>query len=250
MSYIFDDLVCIFEKVRQNCPWDIVQTHESLSKYILEESYELVDAIESNNKDAIKEELADVLLQVIFHSQIASEQGDFNIYDVIDVLTKKIIERHPHVFGNEDAKEVLDNWEHKKAQKREYFLDGIPKSMPALLRCQKIQDRMAKANFDFENIKQVEEKITEEFQELQEAIDLKDIKAIEHEFGDILIAIVEYGRFLGINAELVLQKANDRMVKRFNYVEKSLKLKGKHLKDASFKDMEELWNESKQFDYK
>lgn len=249
MKRSLEELIEVFEKVRQNCPWDKAQTHQSIAKYTLEEAYELFDAINSKNDDAMKEELADLLLQVIFHSQIAKEEKKFDIYDVLELLINKLIERHPHVFKDADPKEVLENWEHTKAQKREYFLDGIPKSMPALLRCKKIQDRMAKAGFDFENINQVKEKLQEELQELEEAIKKNDKINIEHEFGDILIAIVEYGRFLGLDAETALQKANDRMIKRFNYVDKSLKQMGKNLKDASLEEMDKLWQESKKFDY-
>ncbi|GAB6078386.1 nucleoside triphosphate pyrophosphohydrolase [Hydrogenobaculum acidophilum] len=249
MSCILEDLIKTFEKVRQNCPWDKAQTHESLIKYVIEEAYELVDAIESKDTSAIKEELADLLLQVVFHSQIAKENGEFDINEVFGLLIKKLIERHPHVFGNEEASSVLENWEHKKAEKREYFLDGIPKSMCALMRCQKIQDRMAKVGFDFENINQVKEKLNEELEELNEAIENGIFQEIEHEFGDILIAIVEYGRFLGIDAERALQKANDRMVKRFNFVEKSLKQNGKSLKEATLEEMDMHWKEAKKFDY-
>lgn len=249
MKYSLEDLLSVFEKVRQNCPWDRVQTHQSIAKYTLEEAYELVDALNSNDSEAIKEELSDLLLQVVFHSQIAKEENRFDIYDVLELLINKLKERHPHVFENKDPKEVLENWEHEKAKKREYFLDGIPKVMPALLRCKKIQDRMAKVGFDFENINQVKEKLKEELEELEEAIAKNDKINIEHEFGDILIAIVEYGRFLGIDAESSLQKANDRMIKRFNYVDKSLKQRNVNLKDASLEQMDKLWQEAKKFDY-
>ncbi len=249
MKYSLEDLLNVFEKVRQNCPWDKVQTHQSIAKYTLEEAYELAEALDSNNTEAIKEELSDLLLQVIFHSQIAKEENKFDIYDVLELLINKLKERHPHVFGDKDPDEVLKNWEHTKAQKREYFLDGIPKTMPALLRCKKIQDRMAKVGFDFENINQVKKKLNEEFEELEEALTKNDKTNIEHEFGDILIAIVEYGRFLGIDAESTLQKANDRMVKRFNYVDKSLKQRNRSLKEASLEEMDRLWQEAKKFDY-
>jgi len=249
MSCILEDLVRTFEKVRQTCPWDIEQTHETLVKYVLEEAYELVDAIDNKNKEAIKEELADLLLQVIFHSQIAKENGDFDINDVFELLIKKLIDRHPHVFDGANPEEVLENWEHEKAKSREYFLDGIPKSMCALMRCQKIQDRMAKVGFDFENINQVKYKLKEEFEELDEAIKNGNFQEIEHEFGDILIAIVDFGRFLGIDAERALQRANDRMTKRFNFVEKSLKQNGKSLKEATLQEMDIYWKEAKKFDY-
>ncbi len=241
----FDRLVKVMEELREKCPWDKKQTHESLKKYLLEETYEVMDAIDSGDPQKLKEELGDLLLQPLFHSQIAKERGEFDIYDVIRFLTDKLIERHPHVFGNADAEEVLKNWDKNKIESRETIFEGIPKHMPALLRSQKLQDRASKVGFDFENIDQVFGKLTEEIEELKDAIDRGDNKNIEHEIGDILTAVVELARFLGVNAEIALQKANDRFIRRFSYIEKKAKERGINLEDMSLEEMDRLWMEAK-----
>jgi len=166
----FDKLVKIMEELREKCPWDKKQTHESLKKYLIEETYEVIDAIDSGDPHKLKEELGDLLLQPLFHSQIAKERGLFDIFDVIETLTNKLIERHPHVFGNADAEEVLKNWDKRKIDGKETIFEGIPKHLPALLRSQKLQDRASKVGFDFENIDQVFEKLEEEIEELKESI--------------------------------------------------------------------------------
>ncbi len=241
----FDRLVKIMEELREKCPWDRKQTHESLKKYLLEETYEVMDAIDSGDSQRLKEELGDLLLQPLFHSQIAKERGEFDIYEVIRLLTEKLIERHPHVFGNADAEEVLKNWDKNKLEGKETIFEGIPKHMPALLRSQKLQDRASKVGFDFENIDQVFEKLTEEIEELKDAINRGDSRNVEHEIGDILTAVVELARFLGVNAEIALQKANDRFIKRFSYIEKKAKEKGISLEDMSLEEMDKLWMEAK-----
>ena len=241
----FDKLVKVMEELREKCPWDRKQTHESLKKYLLEETYEVMDAIDSGDSQKLKEELGDILLQPLFHSQIAKERGEFDIYEVIRLLTDKLIERHPHVFGDADAEEVLKNWDKNKIESRETIFEGIPKHMPALLRSQKLQDRASKVGFDFENIDQVFGKLTEEIEELKDAIDRGDNKNIEHEIGDILTAVVELARFLGVNAEIALQKANDRFIRRFSYIEKKAKERGINLEDMSLEEMDRLWMEAK-----
>ena len=241
----FDRLVKVMEELREKCPWDKKQTHESLKKYLLEETYEVMDAIDSGDPQKLKEELGDLLLQPLFHSQIAKERGEFDIYDVIRFLTDKLIERHPHVFGNADAEEVLKNWDKNKIESRETIFEGIPKHMPALLRSQKLQDRASKVGFDFENIDQVFGKLMEEIEELKDAINKGDSKNMEHEIGDILTAVVELARFLGVNAEIALQKANDRFIRRFSYIEKKAKEKGLNLEDMSLEEMDRLWMEAK-----
>ncbi len=241
----FDRLVKVMEELREKCPWDRKQTHESLKKYLLEETYEVIDAIDSGDSQRLKEELGDLLLQPLFHSQIAKERGEFDIYEVIKLLTDKLIERHPHVFGNADAEEVLKNWEKNKLEGKETIFEGIPKHMPALLRSQKLQDRASKVGFDFENIDQVFEKLTEEIEELKDAINKGDSRDVEHEIGDILTAVVELARFLGVNAEIALQKANDRFIKRFSYIEKKAKERGISLEDMSLEEMDKLWMEAK-----
>ncbi|MEW6655257.1 MAG: nucleoside triphosphate pyrophosphohydrolase [Aquificota bacterium] len=246
----FEELLKIMEELRAKCPWDKSQTHESLKKYLIEEAYELLDAIDSKDDKKLKEELGDLLLQVVFHSQIAKERGAFDIWDVIRELNKKLIERHPHVFGCESPEEVLKNWEERKLKERESVLDGVPKSLPALMRSQKLQDRASLVGFDFERPEQALEKLLEEIEELKGAMALKDRRELEHELGDILTAVVELGRLLGLDAELCLQKANDRFEKRFKYIEKKAKELGKNLKDMSLEEMDRLWMEAKEFDYK
>ena len=245
----FEELLKIMQTLREKCPWDSKQTHESLKKYMIEEAYELLDAIDSEDDHRLKEELGDVLLQVVFHSQIAKERGAFDVWDVIETLNEKLIKRHPHVFGNESAQEVLSKWEENKVKERESVLDGVPKSLPALMRSQKLQDRASLVGFDFESIEQVFEKIEEEFRELKDAIKEGNTKAIKHELGDVLTAVVELARFLKVDAEECLQEANNRFERRFRYLEKRAKELGKDLKSMTLQEMDLLWMESKRFDY-
>ncbi|WP_448583575.1 nucleoside triphosphate pyrophosphohydrolase [Thermocrinis sp.] len=245
----FEELLNIMQSLREKCPWDKSQTHQSLKRYMIEEAYELLEAIDSGEDDRLKEELGDVLLQVVFHSQIAKERGAFDVWDVIKGLNEKLIKRHPHVFGTESANEVLSQWEQNKTKERESVLDGVPKSLPALMRSQKLQDRASLVGFDFESIDQVFEKIEEELQELKEAIESKNTNNIKHEMGDLLTALVELARFLKVDAEQCLQEANDRFERRFRYVERKAKELGKDLKSMSLQEMDLLWMESKRFDY-
>jgi len=245
----FEELLKIMQTLREKCPWDSKQTHKSLKKYMIEEAYELLDAIDSEDDHRLKEELGDVLLQVVFHSQIAKERGAFDVWDVIEGLNEKLIKRHPHVFGAESAQEVLSKWEENKVKERESVLDGVPKSLPALMRSQKLQDRASLVGFDFESIDQVFEKIEEEFRELKDAIKEGNTKAIKHELGDVLTAVVELARFLKVDAEECLQEANNRFERRFRYLEKRAKELGKDLKSMTLQEMDLLWMESKRFDY-
>ncbi len=243
--YNFEDLVKVMERLRRECPWDRKQTHESLKKYLIEEAYEVLDAIDSRDDEKLKEELGDLLLQPVFHAQIAKERGAFDINDVIDALVKKLIERHPHVFGNANPEDVLENWEKKKTEKRESVLEGVPKHLPALMRSQKLQDRASRVGFDFTEISQVFDKIQEEIGELKESIEKNDRENIKHEIGDILTAVVELARFVGVDAEEALQEANERFIRRFQYVERRAKEMGKKLEDMSLEEMDELWEEGK-----
>ena len=243
--YSFKDLLEVMERLRKECPWDREQTHDSLKKYLIEEAYEVLDAIDSGEDEKLKEELGDLLLQPVFHAQIAKERGSFDINDVIDTLVRKLIERHPHVFGDARAEDVLKNWERKKTEGRESVLDGIPKHLPALMRSQKLQDRASRVGFDFERIDQVFEKIEEEISELKESLNKGEKENIEHEIGDILTAVVELARFVGVDAETALQKANDRFVRRFTFVEKEARKSGKTLESMSLEEMDALWVRAK-----
>ena len=245
-KYTFEDLIKVMEELRKKCPWDREQTHESLKKYLIEEAYEVIDAIDSKDDKKLKEELGDLLLQVVFHSQIAKERGAFDISDVIDTLVRKLIERHPHVFGRENPEEVLKNWEKRKMEKRGSIFEGIPKHLPALMRSQKLQDRAAQVGFDFENIEQVFDKINEEIEELKESLRKGEKENIKHEIGDILTAVVELSRFLNVDAEEALQEANERFIKRFSYIEKKAKEEGRRLEEMSLEEMDKLWQEAKE----
>ncbi len=245
----FQKLVDIMAKLRKECPWDREQTNKSIKNNLIEEAYELLEAIEEDNDEAMVEELGDLLLQVVFHSQIKKEEGKFDINDVIKNLIEKLIRRHPHVFGNQDYKELegkthLEKWEKikEKEKKRESILEGIPKRMPALQRAVKVQKRMAKVGFDWENPEDVWEKVHEEIEELKKASSPEEIK---HEIGDVLIAISNLARAYGIDPEEALHGSIDRTVRRFQYIEKKAKEENKDLKEMSIEDMDKLWEEAK-----
>lgn len=253
--YNFKDFTDIIRKLRSEhgCPWDKEQTHESLRPCMLEESYEVVDAI--NNKDIpnLREELGDVLLQVMMHAVIAEEEGEFTIYDVIQEISAKMIRRHPHVFGEEKAetaKDVLKTWEQvKKEEKREYTgadaLKRVPKALPANIRAQKIQKKAAKYGMEFENYEQVLEKVYEELKELEEARKVGNYTQIEEEFGDFMFSIINLSRFLNINAENSLTNATDKFINRFVGVEGLATDQGKHLNELSAEQLDALWSKIK-----
>ncbi len=245
----FQELVDIMARLRKECPWDREQTNQSIKNNLIEEAYELLEAIEENNDEAMIEELGDLLLQVVFHSQIKKDEGKFDINDVLDNLIKKLIRRHPHVFGGEDyekleGKDHLDKWEKikQKEKKRESILEGIPKRMPALHRAVKVQKRMAKVGFDWQNPEEVWDKVMEEIQELKEA---KSPEEIKHELGDVLIAITNLARAYGVDPEEALHQSIDRSIKRFQYIEQKAKEENKDLKEMSLEHMDKLWEEAK-----
>lgn len=250
----FRDLVEIMEKLRspEGCPWDRKQTHKSLLPYLLEETYEVIDAVEKGDDEELKEELGDLLLQVIFHSQIAKERGAFTIDDVVDVIARKLIHRHPYVFGSrEDIKTPEDvnmEWEklkEKEGKIKESILDGVPESMPALERAYKLQKKAAKIGFDWENFEGIKEKLIEELSEIEEELKRGDREKLEEEVGDLLFMAVNLARFLGVHPELALRRANEKFEKRFRYMEKRAKEEGKDLKEMSLDEMESLWQEAK-----
>ncbi|GAQ94211.1 tetrapyrrole methylase family protein [Thermodesulfovibrio aggregans] len=253
MSKKFDELVKIMEILRseKGCPWDRVQTHDTLKRYLLEETYELIEAIENKEPESIKEELGDLLLQIVFHSQIAKEECNFDVEDVIQTIIQKMIGRHPHVFGEAEFKtpeEVLNQWDDRKREEgklHESILDGVPKALPALLKAYKIQSRVAKVGFDWDNIGGVIDKIKEELGEVEEAINSGEKDKIEEEIGDLLFSIVNLARFLKIDPETALRKTNRKFEKRFRKLENLAKNKGKTLKDMTLKEMDNLWDEIK-----
>ncbi|WP_297889652.1 nucleoside triphosphate pyrophosphohydrolase [Sulfurihydrogenibium sp.] len=244
----FQKLVEIVQRLRRECPWDREQTNQSIKNNLIEEAYELLEAIEENNNEKMIEELGDVLLQVVFHSQIKKDEGSFDINTVIEKLIEKLIKRHPHVFGQSKAQtqeEVLDQWHKIKQQEKQSIFEGIPKRMPALIRAVKVQNRAAKVGFEWEDIKQVWEKVEEELEELKDA---KTQQEKIHELGDLLIAITNLARFMKIDPEEALHLSIDRMIKRFSYIEKKAKEMGKSLEEMTLQEMDNLWNEAKKFD--
>lgn len=243
-------LVEIMERLRQECPWDQAQTPESLRKYLLEEAYEVVETIDRKEWDKLGEELGDLLLQILFQSVIAGESDKFTIETVIDNISKKLVERHPHVYGNkkvESARDVETNWEHIKIkrEKRKSLLDGVPQAAPALLRAQRLQERAARVAFDWKDIKDVIAKIEEELNELKGAIEKKEEQHVEEETGDILFSIVNLARFLNISAEDALRKGNDKFTRRFNYVEKAFNNDYEKMKKVGLTALDKMWNEAK-----
>ena len=252
----FDKLVEIMDRLREpgGCPWDREQTHETLKPYLIEEAYEVIEAIESGNKDHLREELGDLLFQVVFHARLTQEQGTFDIHDVVEGISQKMVDRHPHVFGDgsvKDAQHALSQWEEiKKAEeknkRRESVLDGIPKTLPALLRAQRIQGRAARVGFDWEHEDQVFEKVEEEMSELRTAFHGKEVAHVEEELGDLIFTLVNLSRFLKINPEDALQKSTRKFMHRFQAIEKEAARQGKDLKEMSLQEMDRLWDEVKE----
>ncbi len=235
------------------CPWDIEQTHESLRRYLIEEVYEVIEAIENEDAPLLCEELGDLLLQIVFHARVAEECGEFSMQDVIDGVTEKMIRRHPHVFGDitvNDAGEVLVNWDAIKAQekvgKRTGTLDGVSPGLPALMAAFKLQKKASKVGFDWDEAKEVWEKVREELGELAEASAAGDKTAIEEEFGDVLFSLVNLSRFLHVEPETSLTAANHKFRRRFNFIEEKMEEQCKKWQDMTLDSMYELWDLAKQ----
>jgi XTP/dITP diphosphohydrolase len=246
----FDKLWQVMKRLRKECPWDKEQTHDSIKAATLEEAYEAVEAIDEKDYEALKGELGDLLLHIVFHSAIAEEADEFTLVEVIDGITEKLIRRHPHIFGDvkvKDSKEIEKNWEAIKLKEkgRKSVLDGIPKSLSALLRAYRIQEKVSKVGFDWEKKSDVWEKVEEELHEFKEAEKSGDIEKTEEELGDLLFALVNYSRFLKINPENALRKANEKFTKRFAYVEKRLREEGIDITNTNLQTMDKFWEESK-----
>lgn len=249
----WDDLVEIMGRLRRGCPWDREQTHRSLVPYLVEETHELAEAIESKDEANLCEELGDLLLQIVFHAQLAMERGKFSIADVIDALANKMIRRHPHVFGDQavsSVAEVWANWDQLKAQEpaartRHSFLDGIPKGLGALQRGQKMQERAARVGFDWPTADGVRNKLAEELAELERAQRGSDLDNMREEIGDVIFTAVNLSRALGIDAEGALREANEKFYRRFAFMEQRAELQGRKLSDLSLDELEELWQLAK-----
>jgi len=238
---------------KDGCPWDREQTHESLKKYLIEETYEYLEVVDLNDKRRMCEELGDVLLQIVFHAQIASEKGDFNIGDVINGVCDKMIHRHPHVFGDvsaETSSEVLKNWEEiKKKEKgninQTSVLQDVPVNLPALMRSYKVQQKAAQVGFDWDDTSDVFAKIREEIDELEAEYKKSDKTGMEEELGDVLFSVVNLSRFLKVHPELSLSQSTNKFIKRFEYVEKRASELGKKLSEMTLSEMDVLWEEAK-----
>ena len=247
----FEELASIMNRLRQpdGCPWDRAQTHKSLRQYLLEETYEVLEALDNEDFPALKEELGDLLLQVIFHSQLAKEEGYFTIEDVVQGISDKLIRRHPNVFGDvviNTAEEQTKNWELlKKKEGRSSAIEGVPKELSALLRAWRIQQKAAQVGFDWDTISDVWAKVDEECAELKEAVETANTDKIEDEFGDVLFALVNLSRFLKINPEDALRRTIQKFSTRFQKVEKELKSRGKSPEESTLKEMDAIWNSIK-----
>ncbi len=253
-TFSLGPLVEVMARLRspEGCPWDNEQTHSTLRRYIIEEVYEVLEAIDEKDPAHLCEELGDLLLQIVFHARMAEESGDFSVQDVVDTVTEKLIRRHPHVFGDisvQDAAEVIVNWDaikrREKAAKPQSALDGVPKGLPALLRANKLQLKAAKVGFDWDDVAPVWAKVAEELGELREAAELGDTAKIEDELGDVIFAAVNLGRFLGVEAEVALNGTNNKFVRRFQQVEAAIRTKGLKWKDLDLAAMDVLWEAAK-----
>ncbi len=248
----FKRLLDIMDELREKCPWDRVQTLESLRNLTVEEAYELADAISGNDPGEIKRELGDLLLHIVFYSKIGSELNAFDISDVLESINEKLIYRHPHVFADTkvaDADEVKENWEHLKIREtNKTVLSGVPVALPALIKANRIQDKVKGVGFDWEEKHQIWDKVMEELRELREEINRADKNKTEAEFGDLFFSLVNAARIYGIDPETALEKTNQKFTRRFNYLESRTMAIGKSLKDMSLDEMNVIWEEAKNQD--
>ncbi len=242
-------LLDIMDDLREKCPWDKKQTLESLRHLTIEETYELADAILDNDLQEIKKELGDVLLHIVFYAKIGSEKNAFDIADVANSICDKLIDRHPHIYGDvkvDNEEDVKRNWEQLKLKEgKTSVLEGVPKSLPAVVKANRIQDKVAGVGFDWEQPEQVWEKVQEELSELNTEIKKGNKENIEKEFGDVLFSMINYARFIGVNPENALEKTNKKFINRFQYLEKAAKKEGKQLSEMSLAEMDVYWEASK-----
>jgi len=246
----FDRLLTIMDELREQCPWDKKQTMETLRHLTIEETYELGDAILDNDLEEVKKELGDILLHIVFYAKIGSETQDFDIADVANGICEKLINRHPHIYGDVKVKneeEVKQNWENIKLKEgKKSVLEGVPNGLPSLVKANRIQDKVSGVGFDWERPEQVFEKLKEELGELQEEVEANNADKMESEFGDVLFSMVNYARFLKINPENALERTNKKFIKRFQYLEAKAKEAGKSMKDMTLAEMDVFWEEAKQ----
>lgn len=245
----FDRLLNIMDDLRAKCPWDKKQTMESLRHLTIEETYELGDAILDNDLQEVKNELGDLLLHIVFYAKIGSETQDFDMADVANSISDKLIDRHPHIYGDvkvENEEEVKQNWEALKLKEgKDSVLEGVPNSLPALVKANRIQDKVAGVGFDWEEPHQVWEKVEEELNELKMEVANGDQQAVENELGDVLFSIVNYARFLKVSPENALERTNKKFSKRFQYLENKAKELNKSLREMTLSEMDVYWEEAK-----
>jgi len=248
----FNRLLDIMDELREKCPWDKKQTLESLRHLTIEETYELADAILDNDLTEIKKELGDVLLHIVFYSKIGSEKKAFDIGDVANSICDKLIDRHPHIYGDvvvENEQQVKQNWEKLKLKEgKSSVLEGVPKSLPALIKASRIQEKVAGVGFDWEKPAQVWEKVQEELTELNDEIEAGHRENTEKEFGDVLFSMINYARHINVNPENALEKTNRKFIKRFQFLEREAKKEGKELSEMTLTEMDVFWNKAKKFD--
>ena len=248
-QYSIEDLLDVMSELRNKCPWDQKQTFDTLKKLTIEETYELVDAIDKKKYDDIKDELGDLLLHIVFYSKIASENKKFNFNDVLNSLIEKLIYRHPHIYGDikvSSIDEVKKNWERLKVKdKNKGILSGVPNHLPSLIKAHRVQDKVASIGFDFPNVKDTVDKIKEEFEEFNSALLSQNKSEIEDEFGDILFSFINYSRHIGIDSDESLKKSIQKFIDRFNKVEKILKSKNLDFDNCSNEELNKFWNDVK-----
>jgi MazG family protein len=250
----FNRLLSIIDELRVKCPWDMKQTYESLRKLTIEETYELAEAIFSGSDEGIKNELGDLMLHIVFYAKIGSEKGKFTMADVLEGINTKLTYRHPHVFGDvkvTGASQVEENWEQLKIKENNGYkpvLSGVPASLPAIVKANRIQEKVRGVGFDWEKREQIWDKVLEEITELKEEIKNQDSDSIESELGDVLFSIINASRLYGIDPEAALEKTNRKFIKRFNFLEKETHTKGISLHDMSLDEMNVIWEEAKKSD--
>jgi len=245
----FERLLNIMDELREKCPWDREQTFESLRNLTIEETYELADAVSRNDINDLKKELGDVLLHIVFYAKIASEQNAFDITDVLNAICDKLIHRHPHIYGDvkvKDEEEVKANWEKLKLKEgKNSVLEGVPASLPALVKATRIQDKVKGIGFEWENKEQVWAKVEEEIGEFKAEVDAGNQEKMEQEFGDVLFSMINYARWVGVNPEDALAKTNQKFIRRFQWMENETKKDGKLLQDMNLTEMDIYWEKSK-----
>jgi XTP/dITP diphosphohydrolase len=250
----FDRLLEIMDELREKCPWDKKQTIETLRTLTIEETYELADAIIKNDLNELKKELGDLLLHIVFYAKIGSEKNEFDITDVINGINEKLVNRHPHIFGDvkvKDHREVEENWEQIKLKEKgrnNSVLSGVPDSLPALVKANRVQQKVRGVGFDWEEREQIWDKVKEEIAELQHEVESEDQEKIESEFGDVFFSLINAARLYDIDPETALERTNKKFIKRFNFLEEQTLKKGISLNDMSLDEMNVIWEAAKKFD--